>query len=74
MLAHFLGKAHETPGSRARPSYWSAPDGTRVAKITTNDKTFVVSIDKRVAPDFGDFLVSQLDGLYAAHANLGKES
>jgi len=74
VLAHFLGKAHETPGSRARPSYWSARDGTRVAKITTNDKAFVVSIDKRVAPDFGDFLVTQLDGLYAAHANLRKES
>jgi ParB family chromosome partitioning protein len=73
-LAHFVGKPPQTTGARrARPSYWSASDGARVAKITANDKIFLVSIDKRVAPGFGDFLISQLDGLYAAYASQRKE-
>ena len=57
-----------------RPSYWSTSEGARVVKISSNDKTFLVSIDKGAAPGFGDFLVSQLDGLYAAYENQRKES
>ncbi len=74
-LSHFVGRPDQGAGARrARPSYWSTSEGARVVKISSNDKTFLVSIDKEAAPGFGDFLVSQLDGLYAAYENQRKES
>ena len=74
-LSHFVSRPDRPESARrVRPSYWSTGEGARVAKISSNDKAFLVSIDKRVAPGFGDFLVSQLDGLYAAYENQRKES
>ena len=39
-----------------------------MAKITANDRAFVLAIDKRVAPDFGDYLLAELDQLYDAYS------
>ena len=74
-LSHLVGRPDQGMSARrVRPSYWSTSEGARVVKISSNDKTFLVSIDKGAAPGFGDFLVSQLDGLYAAYENQRKES
>jgi ParB family chromosome partitioning protein len=74
-LSHFVSTpAQGVSARRVRPSYWSTSEGTRVAKISSSDKAVLVSIDKRAAPGFGDFLISQLDSLYAAYENQQKES
>jgi ParB family transcriptional regulator, chromosome partitioning protein len=68
------GPAHsnnrQARGLRARGQtrYWSPGDGVRVIKITANDRAFVLAIDKRVAPDFGDYLLAELDKLYDAYS------
>ena len=45
---------------------WVAPDGKAVARIHDEKKQFTVAIDKKIAPDFGAFLVDRLPDLYAA--------
>ena len=54
--------------ARGQTRYWSPRDGGRVAKITANDRAFVLAIDKRVAPDFGDYLLTELDQLYDTYS------
>ena len=54
--------------ARGRSTVWATKNGTRVARVARNARAFVLTIDQRVAPDFGDFLVSELDRLYAAYS------
>ena len=54
--------------ARGQTRYWSPKDGARVAKITANDRAFVLAIDKGVAPDFGEYLLTELDQLYDAYS------
>jgi ParB family chromosome partitioning protein len=53
---------------RGRRSYWSSRDGVKVAKVTSNDRNFVLSIDKRAAPHFGDYLMDEMERLYEAYS------
>ena len=66
------GTASKASARKASTAYWSTENGTRVAKITTSNLAFVLAIDKRIAPKFGDFLLSQLDRLYATYSNQPK--
>jgi ParB family chromosome partitioning protein len=80
MVQEFLSRAsadeHVSPETiparrlraRGQTRYWSPTDGARVVKITANDHAFVLTIDKLVAPDFGDYLVTALDQLYDAYS------
>ena len=56
------------PRARGRARYWTPPGGRRTAKITANDQAFVLAVDQRIAPGFGEFLVGELDRLYNAYA------
>lgn len=58
---------------RARGQYWSTPTGVRVARVSSTDRAFVLSIDRRSAPGFGDFLLTQMDRLFEAYSNEKKE-
>ncbi|MFD2029360.1 hypothetical protein ACFSKM_01625 [Ancylobacter dichloromethanicus] len=49
---------------KAHGQYWSTPAGVRVARVSSTDRAFVLSIDKRNAPGFGDFLLTQMDRLF----------
>jgi ParB family chromosome partitioning protein len=57
-------------GAPAR--FWSANNGTRVARLTSSDKSFVFAIDKRVAPEFGDYLLARMERLYEDYENQRK--
>jgi len=61
----------DKPGGRIRARgqgrYWLASDGHKIARITTNDNAFVLAIDRRIAPEFGEYLLSQMDCLYEAY-------
>jgi ParB family chromosome partitioning protein len=54
--------------ARGQARYWCPKDGARVAKITANDRAFVLAIDKGVAPDFGEYLLAELEQLYDAYS------
>jgi ParB family transcriptional regulator, chromosome partitioning protein len=54
--------------ARGQARHWSSNSGDRVAKVTETDRTFVLAIDRRVAPTFGDYLLAELDTLYEAYS------
>ena len=56
------------PKQRSQGQYWSSADGKKVARITASDRAFVLAIDRRVAPDFGDYLLGELDRIYEAYS------
>jgi ParB family chromosome partitioning protein len=55
------------PRARGQTRYWAPQGGKRTAKITANDQAFVLAVDQRAAPGFGDFLIGELDHLYDAY-------
>jgi ParB family chromosome partitioning protein len=81
VLAHFQ-KGEDPSGApaaskRPRPTTprdWAAPDGTRIARVAANERTFSVTIDARAAPGFGDYLLSRMDTLYAGYAKQNKQN
>jgi ParB family chromosome partitioning protein len=46
---------------------WSNRDGHLIVRIKNGKRAFSLSIDQKAAPDFGEFLISRLDGLYAEY-------
>jgi ParB family transcriptional regulator, chromosome partitioning protein len=56
--------------SSGQKMYWSSSNGVKVAKITTSGRNFILTIDRRVAPDFGDYLLGQMERLYKAYSAL----
>jgi ParB family transcriptional regulator, chromosome partitioning protein len=50
----------------ARPSIWEAEDGKKVARIERQPDRVTLSVDEKVAPSFGDYLVDRLPELYRA--------
>jgi ParB family transcriptional regulator, chromosome partitioning protein len=81
-LAHFqMAKTPWVPGEsddarstrRTGARFWSTADGTRIARVTATERAFVLSIDSRIAPGFGDFLLAQMDRLYANYTDPKEE-
>ena len=54
--------------ARGQGSYWSSRAGQKVAKVTESDRAFVLTIDRRIAPDFGEYLLLEMDRLYEAYS------
>lgn len=50
---------------RPRSEAWTAHDGLKVAKYTRADKKFQLTLDEKLAPEFGDFLLTKLQSLYS---------
>lgn len=59
--------------ARGQARYWTPAGGTRTAKITSNERAFVLALDQHAAPGFGDFLLGELDRLYQAFAKKRSE-
>jgi ParB family transcriptional regulator, chromosome partitioning protein len=53
-------------------SVWKTPTGHVAAKITRAGRSLTVVIDQTLDPDFGEFVVAQLDGLYEAFQSRAK--
>lgn len=51
------------PG-RDRAETLATPAGAKFAKVIQNSDKLSITIDRRVAPDFGEFLLDRLRGLY----------
>jgi len=54
--------------SSSQKRYWSSSKGVKVAKVTSSDRNFILTIDRRVAPDFGDYLLGEMERLYEAYS------
>lgn len=76
MLAQFLSKAPDrdknavtevASAGTISKGEWSDRDGNSIARIKTSKRAFSLLIDRKAAPDFGEFLVARLDRLYAEY-------
>jgi ParB family chromosome partitioning protein len=46
---------------------WTATDGTHIARVDRTKVSVQLTFNERLAPDFGDFVLSKLDSLYDAY-------
>ncbi|MGA0534296.1 MULTISPECIES: plasmid partitioning protein RepB [Hansschlegelia] len=53
-------------GKTAKATVWTANDGKRIAKIDRSPSRFILSVDEKAAPSFGDFVLDRLPDLYEA--------
>ena len=49
---------------RTRFESWTTPEGAKFAKIVQNAEKVSVTIDRRIVPEFGDFVLERLQALY----------
>lgn len=49
------------------PEVWVAGDGRKVARVERSAGRFVLALDEKVAPAFGDYILRELDALLAAY-------
>lgn len=50
----------------AKTHVWLANDGSKPARYKQDERSFTLVLDEKVAPDFGEFILSSLPDLYAA--------
>lgn len=51
---------------KAAAEVWKADDGVKAAKFRQDKRTLTLMIDKKAAPEFGDYLLSMLPEIYAS--------
>lgn len=66
-----VGSPRKSP---AEGSFWSNGEGHKIARIKADPRRFTMALDERVAPGFGDFLLKQMDRLYASYQSEMKEA
>jgi ParB family chromosome partitioning protein len=49
---------------KTRSDTWVTPDGAKFAKIVQNADKVSVTINRRIVPDFSDFILERLQSLY----------
>ena len=64
-LTHRPLPAHRHSTGRKDIKSWSSPDGRRVVDLTYKARSCLLSIDQRSAPGFGDYLLTQMERLFA---------
>lgn len=60
-------RAHAAVRPRVDPTRfenWTTPEGAKFAKIVQSAEKVSVTIDRRVVPEFGDFILERLQSLY----------
>lgn len=67
-----LGQKSKRSSDVSRSPAWNGPNGMKVARIKATKTAFALVIDRSKAPEFGEFIVSRLDGLYAEYEALAR--
>ncbi|ANY85176.1 plasmid partitioning protein RepB (plasmid) [Microvirga ossetica] len=68
LFAKLSKKERAAPQNLAsESSFWKAPDGRRLARVNDTETKYTLQIDKSIEPEFGSFVFSMLDELYAAY-------
>ncbi|WP_114947597.1 plasmid partitioning protein RepB [Microvirga calopogonii] len=60
--------------SKPVPTFWNDHAGRKLARIVKDHKSFTLKVDQKLAPDFGDYLVSKLDELYASFQSKSQQA
>jgi ParB family chromosome partitioning protein len=58
---------------RAAAQFWATHAGERIARVSNTERSFTLAIDSQAAPGFGDYLLAQMDSLYADYNEKRKE-
>lgn len=53
--------------AKPRLQAWKAEDGTSAARYKQDERLTTIVIDRKTAPEFGDFVIASLDDLYEAY-------
>ena len=53
-------------GRMAEAETWVADDGVKAASFKNDKRTLTLTIDKKAAPEFGEYLMSMLPEIYAS--------
>ncbi len=61
-----LLRLHPDTRNKSPPDHWIDEQGKKVARIERGEGRFLLSLDERLAPSFGDFIVKRLPELYRA--------
>ncbi len=64
--ALFAAIAPKRPSS-VRMKAWKAKDGTKAARYRADERSTTIVLDKKAAPEFGDYVIASLDDLYEAY-------
>ncbi|MBY3180005.1 plasmid partitioning protein RepB [Rhizobium leguminosarum] len=56
----------KTKKEKLQPEVWQADDGVKAAAFRQDKRTLTLIIDKKAAPEFGDYLMSVLPEIYAS--------
>ncbi|HTI01547.1 MAG TPA: plasmid partitioning protein RepB [Acidisoma sp.] len=64
LYRHLTRRERTLAAPKPVPREWRARNGQAVASVTRGDQTFTLAIDKAVAADFGEFLLTRMDALY----------
>jgi len=51
---------------KVQPQVWQADDGVKAAKYHQDKRSLTLTIDKKTAPEFGEYLLSVLPEIYAS--------
>ena len=64
--AAFAAIAPKRPNA-VRMKAWKAKDGTKAARYRADEQSTTIVLDRRAAPEFGQFVIASLDDLYEAY-------
>ncbi|CZT37858.1 plasmid partitioning protein RepB [Rhizobium pusense] len=56
----------KTKSAKFKTEVWQADDGVKAASFRQDKKTLTLMIDKKAAPEFGEYLMSALPEIYAS--------
>ena len=62
------------PAKSPSPKVWTAPDGVRIVRIAEDERKLSLVLDKKVAGNFGVYLVRSLPDIYAAYKRHGEQT
>jgi ParB family chromosome partitioning protein len=62
------------PQRVGRPAVWTGCDGKKVGRIQQDDRELILTIDKRVAPEFAAYLIDKLSALYQEFSSASDET
>jgi ParB family transcriptional regulator, chromosome partitioning protein len=62
-----LAARRPTDGNEPGQAGWRNQDGALIARMKSGKRAFSLSIDSKAAPQFGEFVASRLDELYAEY-------
>jgi ParB family chromosome partitioning protein len=65
-FAMVLSAVTVRPVKATKATTWTAADGKKIAKVERAGDRFILALDEKVAPAFGDFVLDKLPELYDA--------